>query len=179
MPRLRSLKPIFKLFTDGASRGNPGQSGVGAALFSNDSILQATLSSSIGDHTNNVAEYEACLHGLRMARSLCVPRLLVLSDSQLMVHHLQGKFVVRHPQLKVLHQRVLQLAEGFPYCRFSYIPRTENRLADRLANSALDTGQRDHLVLVQPCISLAVGSLDRACGRAEITLQPVTQAQLT
>lgn len=156
MPRLRMLKPIFKLFTDGASRGNPGKSGIGAALFSNDNILQSTLSSSLGHHTNNVAEYQACLHGLRMARSLHVPRLIVLSDSQLMVRHLQGTFIVRHPQLKRLYHRVVELAATFSFCHFVYVPRKENQFADRLANYALDTEARNHFQLLQPYISLAV-----------------------
>lgn len=163
MAGFRRATSVFKLFTDGASRGNPGRAATGAALYSNDHILQAHLSCYVGHHTSNVAEYLACLHGLRMARMLRVPRVVVLSDSQLMVRHLHGTFAVRNDRLKVLHATVLQLAAQFALCRFAYIPRERNVFADALATRALQPGARDTFVLDQPFISLAVGGDRRSC----------------
>lgn len=144
----------FRLFTDGASRGNPGPAGIGAALYTNHGVVHAQLSSFVGPSTCNAAEYRACLQGLLLARALHVPRLIVLSDSQLMVRHMQGKYVVRNPRLKRLHKLVEDVVASFDKCAFSYIGREHNRVADRLANDALDTRRKNHIVLNQPTISL-------------------------
>lgn len=98
-----------------------------------------------------------------MARVLRVPRVLVLSDSQLMVRHMQGRYAVRNQRLKRLHALVVDVAKTFQSCRFSYIAREQNKVADRLANDALDSGRRNRLVLEQPYMSIAVRSALEQC----------------
>lgn len=162
-PVQAATRNAFRLFTDGASRGNPGRAGIGAALYNDDDMLQATLSSFIGHSTSNAAEYRACLQGLLMARVLRVSRVVVLSDSQLMVRHMQGRYAVRNQRLKRLHALVTDATKAFQSCRFSYIGREYNEVADRLANDALDSGRRNHVVLEQPCMCIAVGSALEQC----------------
>lgn len=131
----------YVLYTDGASRGNPGQAGVGAALYQvvdGDEVEVGTLSEAIGHTTNNVAEYQAVIAGLEMAARHRPDRLVVRSDSQLLVRQLDGSYKVRSEGLRPLHRQVRALAAAFPGLRFEHVPREKNRVADALANRALD-----------------------------------------
>ena len=145
----RVPRSAFHLFTDGASRGNPGPSGVGAALHTPHGRLRAALSSFVGPSTCNVAEYRACVQGLRLARALDVARVVVFSDSQLLVRQMQRKYTVRNRRLKRFHTLLRDVSHQFEECRFTYVAREENRMADRLANQALDLRRRNYVVLYQ------------------------------
>lgn len=139
--------PPFRLFTDGASRSNPGPAALGVALYSPTNTLHTTLSSRLSQPTtSNVAEYLACLRGLHIAHSLDIPSLKVFSDSELLVKQLTGLYSVRSAHLRPLHSAIQSAAKRFDFCEFHRIPRRENSVADKLANFALDTGCVDHLV---------------------------------
>jgi ribonuclease HI len=131
----------YLLYSDGASRGNPGQAAIGAALYRVEGeklTLVDHVSEYIGETTNNVAEYRAVIAGLEMARRQAAERLVVRADSQLLIRQLQGSYKVRHPVLAPLYARARQLLEGFPQHRLEHVPREENVVADALANAALD-----------------------------------------
>jgi len=128
----------WRLFCDGASRGNPGPAGAGALLQDPSGNLQGQATRFLGRATNNVAEYQALLLGLEMALGRGVKRLKIFSDSQLLVEQLNGGYQVRSPQLKPLWRQAMNELQKFEACAISHIDRTLNAEADRLANQAID-----------------------------------------
>jgi ribonuclease HI len=126
-------------FTDGASRGNPGEAGIGVVVTDEKSDTIITLYGYIGVCTNNVAEYTAMEALLERARSLECARMIIHSDSELMVRQLNGRYRVKDSGLKPHHARALQLMKSLPFpCSVTHIPREKNREADRLANLGID-----------------------------------------
>jgi ribonuclease HI len=123
---------------DGASRGNPGEAGFGVHVVTPEGAGVAALYGHIGRATNNVAEYHALLHALRWALSRGARRVLVFSDSELVVRQIQGRYRVRHRDIIPLHREASSLLARFEEARVVHVPREENREADRLANRAVD-----------------------------------------
>lgn len=134
---------IVHAFTDGAARGNPGESGIGVIYKDEHGATLTTLSGYIGEATNNVAEYQAllaCLHG---ASSLKCSRLVVHSDSELMVRQLQGKYKVKDPGLKKLFVKVQRLLGDASFAfEIRHVTRDLNEEADSLANLGIDSRKR-------------------------------------
>jgi ribonuclease HI len=128
----------WTLFVDGAARGNPGPAGAGAVLRDPYGIVQGRLSHFLGKATNNVAEYQALLLGLEMARKRGVRNIKIFADSQLMVEQVNGGYQVKSPHLKPLHQAVLKALAGFTAYSLTHLERSQNGEADRLANQAID-----------------------------------------
>lgn len=126
------------LYTDGASRGNPGPAGAGALITEEDGTTIAEKSAYLGEATNNQAEYQALLIGLQEAVKLAPSRLTVRMDSELIVKQLNGEYRVRNSDLLTLHGRAKELVRKLGEVRFVHIPREENFHADRLANQAID-----------------------------------------
>jgi len=126
------------LFTDGASRGNPGEAGGGASLVGPDGGELIAGRWYLGRRTNNAAEYLALIHGLEEAAALGVKELEVRMDSELVVRQLTGVYRVRDAQLKKYFARVKELLAGFDSVRIKHVSRSENSRADQLANEALD-----------------------------------------
>ncbi|HTC22453.1 MAG TPA: ribonuclease HI family protein, partial [bacterium] len=95
----------YQIYSDGACRGNPGPSGIGAVILDNKGKTVHEISKFIGNTTNNVAEYEALLEAL----DYCVKKKLspveILADSQLMIRQLSGQYKVKHPNMIPLHQK--------------------------------------------------------------------------
>lgn len=127
---------------DGAARGNPGPAGIGVALHAGDELLCRDLCEYIGETTNNVAEYKALLLALKEAKELQPAVVDILSDSELLVRQIQGRYRVRSPHLAVLHAQALRLIHQLSAldCRLSieHVGRELNRQADALANRAID-----------------------------------------
>ncbi len=131
----------YVLYTDGASRGNPGRAAIGAALYRvTDEGLHpvAEVSRDIGVTTNNVAEYRAVIEGLETAERFHPDLVVLRADSQLLIRQLEGSYRVKSPNLKPLYERVRDLIARFPEVRLEHVPRAENAVADALANAALD-----------------------------------------
>lgn len=128
----------WRLFCDGASRGNPGPAGAGAVLLDHIGNLQGRAARYLGKATNNVAEYQALLLGLEMALGRGVKRLKIFSDSQLLVEQLNGGYQVKSPQLKPLWRQATKELQKFEAYAISHIDRASNAEADRLANQAID-----------------------------------------
>jgi ribonuclease HI len=126
-------------FTDGASRGNPGESGLGVVVRGEDGTVLRRHSRYLGRTTNNVAEYSALLELLEIVRTYPCTRVVVHSDSELMVRQINGEYKVRDPELKRLHARVTAEvhAASFQF-ELRHIPRSMNAEADRLANAGID-----------------------------------------
>jgi ribonuclease HI len=129
-------------YTDGGARGNPGPAGYGVVITRDDEELVAEFGGALGRTTNNVAEYQALLAALRFAVEGSHKRLLVRSDSQLLVRQMKGEYRVKHPGLQPLHREALRLASRLDSVKFEYIPRALNGRADWLANQAMDEAER-------------------------------------
>jgi ribonuclease HI len=128
----------LRLHVDGASRGNPGEAGFGVHVTAPDGSEVASLYGYLGRATNNVAEYQALLHGLRFALARGAARVEVLSDSELLVRQIEGRYRVKSPGLQALHREARGLLARFERARVAHVPRERNRKADRLANRAVD-----------------------------------------
>jgi len=133
-------KDTWVAYADGASRGNPGPAAIGAVIYDPQGREVYRLSRKIGRATNNVAEYRAAIAALEAAIALGVSRIELRIDSELVVRQLGGRYKVRNPTLKKLFARLLELRRRFEALEAVSIPRLENRLADKLANEALDRG---------------------------------------
>ncbi len=127
------------LFSDGGSRGNPGQAAI--AYILEDPIRGEVLKEykdRIGVETNNVAEYRALIEGLKGARKFQPNRLICHLDSELVVKQLNGEYRVKMETLKPFVDEIQQLAKQLPDVVFMHIPREDNYRADALVNRALD-----------------------------------------
>jgi probable phosphoglycerate mutase len=123
---------------DGGSRGNPGPSGYGAVLEDAKGRVLAELSEFVGIQTNNYAEYSGLLGVLKWAVAHNVKRLRVVSDSELMVKQMQGKYKVASPILRPLYEEAKRLSRGMDSFEMRHTLRGGNKTADRLANEAMD-----------------------------------------
>ncbi len=136
----KSAKQII-VQVDGASRGNPGPSGIGAVIKDAKGRVLQEISEFIGRATNNVAEYRALLKGITAARALGAGRLEIQSDSDLLVNQLTGTYKVKSLDLAPLHEEALRQLGTFSEWSAHHVPRGENAAADALANQALDHAQ--------------------------------------
>lgn len=125
----------YKLYTDGASKGNPGPSGVGYVIKKNSVVIEEN-GKSIGIATNNIAEYTALAEGLKRLLELKIKSIEVYSDSELMVKQINGEYQVKNSKIKPLYTQVKDLTKQFDYFSISHIPREKNSLADKLAKNA-------------------------------------------
>ncbi len=126
------------IHADGASRGNPGESGAGVVIADESGKTLKEWKSYLGITTNNVAEYRALLLALEKASALGARRVIINLDSELVVRQLAGEYKVREAHLKSLHEKALELLGTFAKYRLRHVPREENRRADQLANEAID-----------------------------------------
>jgi ribonuclease HI len=136
------------LYFDGASRGNPGKAGAGALIYdqTNNKELRS-LTKYLGIKTNNEAEYNALILGLQyvvdlLAQKITVSHLEIRGDSQLIIRQTRGEYRVNKPHLKPLANQVQELLRNLrkyiAEVNIHYLPREENRMADSLANQAID-----------------------------------------
>ena len=126
------------LYTDGASRGNPGPAAIGAVIKDGQGRVLARISKRIGRTTNNQAEYRAVIAALEEAVRLGVAGVEIKSDSELVVEQINGRYRVKNPGLKPLYRQVKELQSSFQSCTIANIPRRQNMEADGLCNAALD-----------------------------------------
>jgi len=129
------------LYTDGGARGNPGPAASGAFLFDHNMQLLDFSGTYLRETTNNVAEYEALLEGLKMAHKNKVTEIRCHLDSELVVKQLNGEYKVKNDNMNRLYNRVKAEAEKFKQIEFAHIPRNKNKFADRMVNVILDAVQ--------------------------------------
>jgi len=126
------------LYADGAARGNPGPAGAGAALLDEEGRLVAEAMRFLAHATNNVAEYTALIIGLEEAQRHDVQDLDIRMDSKLVVEQMNGKWKIKHPNLRPRAVEAGALLASFPKWRIRHVPREQNTIADALANRAID-----------------------------------------
>ncbi|MCI0474697.1 MAG: ribonuclease HI family protein [Anaerolineales bacterium] len=125
------------LFTDGASRGNPGPAALGIVITDERGNAIESFGEAIGNATNNEAEYRALLRGLERAAQHG-DTIEIRTDSELLARQLNGAYKVRAENLKPLHAQAQRALKHFKRAMIAIIPRELNRRADALANAALD-----------------------------------------
>ena len=128
---------------DGASRGNPGESGIGVAIFDKDSNLISEACDYLGVATNNIAEYRALILGIKLSAEYNAKRTLFKSDSELMVKQIKGEYKVKNAQLKLLFAEAQSLLKKLPNWKIMHVPRDENKEADLLANKGVEMSMKN------------------------------------
>ncbi len=125
------------IYTDGASRNNPGEAGAGIYML-RDGVPIERIARYLGTTTNNIAEYTAAIIGLERAVQLGASIVKLNADSELLVKQLNGLYKVKNEGLKPLHARAKELIARIGSVEVQYIPRERNKEADALANKAID-----------------------------------------
>ena len=126
---------------DGGARGNPGPGAAAAVLSTPDGDVVDEAAVTLGRVTNNVAEYRGLLLGLERATALGATEVEVINDSELIAHQVNGRYKVKHPDMKPLHADSLEALRGFERWSIRPVPRAQNADADALVNQVLD-GER-------------------------------------
>jgi len=128
------------VFSDGASRGNPGPAAIGVVIYDETGREAHSISRRIGRATNNEAEYQAAIAALEAALALGAQEVELRLDSELVVRQLEFRYRVRSPRLRPLFERLIDLRRRFVAFQARAVPREQNKRADQLANQALDRG---------------------------------------
>jgi probable phosphoglycerate mutase len=138
-PKPRSASPAIKANIDGGARGNPGPSAYGVIVRDARGEIIAELSDYLGIQTNNYAEYSGLLAALEFAVREKHPSLKVLSDSELLVRQMQGRYKVKSPGLIDLYDRARALVRKLDHFSIDHVLRQYNKDADALVNQVLDS----------------------------------------
>lgn len=131
---------MLKIYTDGASRGNPGPAACSYCMKDeNDRIIESSVFF-LGHTTNNVAEYTAVIKALTKASEYTHDELMIFSDSELVIRQITGVYRINKPHLKILYDEVQSLATHFSHITWENVPRGNPDVAncDRLCNEELD-----------------------------------------
>ncbi|KAF1078104.1 tRNA (N6-threonylcarbamoyladenosine(37)-N6)-methyltransferase TrmO [Methanogenium sp. MK-MG] len=131
------------IYTDGASRGNPGRS-AWAYIILNNGIIETRNSGYCAYATNNQAEYYAVIHALSDAEEQGFRNILLYSDSQLIIRQLRGEYKVRDRCLRDLYMKTIAIVKKFDSVSFENVPRSNKNIsiADRMCNETLDRMQK-------------------------------------
>ncbi|MEN6433868.1 MAG: ribonuclease HI family protein [Smithella sp.] len=132
------VKRNYKLFSDGACRGNPGVGGAGAVITDDRENVVWEGKKYLGHCTNNIAEYRALIMGLNGALDNGYKNLEVYLDSELLARQINGSYRVKNENLKILMKDIRGLLASFDSVAVRHVPRLHNSHADRLANLAID-----------------------------------------
>lgn len=128
----------LKIFTDGGARGNPGPAAAGVVIFNNQKKLIGKYSKFLGQATNNQAEYEAVIFAIEKADQLKGKELKLFLDSEIVVNQLKQNYKIKDQKLASLFVKIWNAGQHFQSIKYFYIPREQNKLADREVNSCLD-----------------------------------------
>jgi len=123
---------------DGGSRGNPGQAAAGAVVTAADGEVLDRTGELLGEATNNVAEYRGLLLGIARARELGATEVEIFNDSELIAHQVNGRYKVKHADMKPLHAEALSALSAFESWSLTPVRREQNAEADAIVNETLD-----------------------------------------
>jgi ribonuclease HI len=131
---------MLKIYTDGASRGNPGPAACSYTIVDDKGLFLDSNAEFIGHTTNNVAEYTAVIRALTRAKEIQDDDIRIYSDSQLIIRQITGRYRINKPHLEVLYNEVLSLASLFSHITWDYVPRNNPgiQICDKLCNEELD-----------------------------------------
>jgi len=133
------MSKSINIFIDGASRGNPGPSGIGVVFYDEQNNVVKKLFKFIGNATNNVAEYSALVYAMQEALIDRYDEVRIKSDSELLTKQLSGEYKVKNDNLRPYYDLFQHISKGFSKIEVISIGRECNSLADKLANKAIDS----------------------------------------
>jgi len=129
------------IYTDGASRGNPGPAAAGFILKDHAGTKLQAKAFFLGRATNNVAEYTGVVKALEAAKHTGAEEVLVFSDSELLVRQVNGEYKVKSELIRPLFRQTVDLLKKFESWKVQHVTRDKNREADKLVNQALNLEQ--------------------------------------
>ncbi|MDD5377120.1 MAG: ribonuclease HI family protein [Candidatus Gracilibacteria bacterium] len=131
------------IYTDGGARFNPGPAGIGVFITDENGKPLERRHKYLGIATNNQAEYQGALHGIRRGIELGATEIELRMDSNLVIEQLSGNFKIKNPELKIIFQEIQEILKSWNgKIRYIHIRREFNKEADRLSNVAMDEGTR-------------------------------------
>ncbi len=128
---------MYKVYTDGASRNNPGPSSCAYVIFYNGSIMEEKAEY-LGISTNNRAEYMGVIRAMERLVELNASHITLYNDSELIIKQINREYKIHKAELKILHQRIQSMLFHLFPIQFQHIRREENTRADFLCNQMLD-----------------------------------------
>jgi ribonuclease HI len=131
----------FEIYIDGASKGNPGPSGIGVVICQDGRTIK-NIASYIGNTTNNIAEYTALIYALQEGLILKTESIKINTDSQLLYRQINKVYKIKSPNILGLYNQALHLMAAFKQVSINHISRNENRGADKLASKAIKEALR-------------------------------------
>lgn len=126
------------IYTDGGARGNPGPAAAGVVIYQQGKKEPKKYSKFLGEMTNNQAEYEAVLYAMQLAKQIKPEEIDFYLDSELLVGQLSREFKIKNIELGKYFVKIWNSSQSFKKINYNYIPREENKEADRLVNQAID-----------------------------------------
>ncbi len=129
------------IYIDGASKGNPGPSGIGVVICRGSEVVK-NISEFIGNATNNIAEYTALIYALKEAMLLKAETLQIKTDSQLLARQINRIYKIKNERILELHKQASMIISDFKKVTIDHIPRENNKGADKLANQAVKKALR-------------------------------------
>ena len=131
---------MYTLYFDGASRSNPGPASYGGVIYEENNKEIATYKKYIGRHTNNVAEYLGCFHGVQACIQEGIKNVTIYGDSKLVIEQVSGRWKVKSDNIKPIYNEIKKVLDTNPFekIEFKHVKRNKNKRADQLANEALD-----------------------------------------
>lgn len=130
------------IYTDGASRGNPGEASYGYIIYARGGEILRQEGRVLGITTNNVAEYTGVLEAYKYIQKKWGNqkdlKIELRADSRLVIEQLAGRFKLKSPHLAVIFRQIKEIEGTLGEIEYKHVPRAENFIADRLANQALD-----------------------------------------
>jgi len=152
VPGGRLVKEALEIYIDGACSGNPGEAAIGVVIRQQENTIKE-ISSTIGEATNNIAEYSALVVALQEALILKADRIKIYTDSELVFKQVTGSYKVKNEKLRFLLDQALNLIKGFNGFAIQHIPREKNQVADKLATDALKKKKQAKVVAPAFCAS--------------------------
>ncbi|MDD2916377.1 MAG: ribonuclease HI family protein [Candidatus Gracilibacteria bacterium] len=129
------------IYTDGGARNNPGPAGIGVFIADENGKPLERRHKYLGIATNNQAEYQGALHGIRRGIELGAREIELRMDSNLVIEQLSGNFKIKNPELKMIFEEIRELLQNWGgKITFTHVRREFNKEADRLSNVAMDEG---------------------------------------
>ncbi|MCU0847281.1 MAG: ribonuclease HI family protein [Spirochaetes bacterium] len=125
------------IYTDGASKGNPGPAGIGIVIYDTDDRQVGKVSSYIGKRTNNFAEYTALIRALKIAVYFNTKNLKLRTDSELIVKQINGDYKVKNETIKTLYEEAIGYIRQIKNFKIEHVTRNLNEKADYYANKGI------------------------------------------
>lgn len=136
--RVNNMDQKLKVYTDGGARGNPGPAAAGVVIMNESNEVIESFGQYLGETTNNQAEYQGLILGLKKVVEMKATEVEVYMDSELIIEQMKRNYKVKNAELASLFVKAWNLTHEFKKISFRHIRRNENKLADSEVNKALD-----------------------------------------